>query len=246
MFHSIHHKPPFAQPSLSLSLSDLTMARRSKGRQKVEMTRMSKESNLLVTFSKRRSGLFKKASELCILCGAEVAIVVFSPGKKVFSFGHPGVESIMDRFLTRNPPSSSSSTTSTTLQLVEAHRDASIRELNKQLTEVLNRLEAEKKHGEELSSVRKASRSKGWWEGPIEGLGPVELEQLKVAMEELKKDVAKQEKIKKEGLSGLPFLGGSSSNGGLLGGGALDAKVCGLGLSMTPHGYTLGYGHGFF
>lgn len=89
------------------------MARKSKGRQKIEMTRMSKESNLLVTFSKRRSGLFKKASELCILCGAEIAIIVFSPGKKVFSFGHPSVESIVDRYLA-HPTESATTTASNT------------------------------------------------------------------------------------------------------------------------------------
>ncbi|CBI27468.3 unnamed protein product, partial [Vitis vinifera] len=91
--------------------------RKSKGRQRVEMTKMAKESNLQVTFSKRRSGLFKKASELSTLCGAETAIIVFSPGKKVYSFGHPSVESIVDRFLTRNPL-----TNAGTLQLFEAHR----------------------------------------------------------------------------------------------------------------------------
>ncbi|KAL7206311.1 hypothetical protein ACSBR2_019093 [Camellia fascicularis] len=85
------------------------MARKSKGRQKIEMTRISKESNLLVTFSKRRSGLFKKASELCTLYGAEIAIIVFSPGKKAFSFGHPCVVTVVDRFLSRNPQPNSGS-----------------------------------------------------------------------------------------------------------------------------------------
>lgn len=92
---------------------------------------MSKESNLQVTFSKRRSGLFKKASELSTLCGAEIAIIVFSPGNRVFSFGHPGVETIIDRYFTRNPPQNSG-----TMQLIEAHRNATVRELNMQLTQV--------------------------------------------------------------------------------------------------------------
>lgn len=92
---------------------------------------MSKESNLQVTFSKRRSGLFKKASELSTLCGAEIAIIVFSPGNKVFSFGHPGVEAVIDRYITRNPPPNSG-----TMHLIEAHRNATVRELNMQLTQV--------------------------------------------------------------------------------------------------------------
>lgn len=127
--------------------------RKSRGRQKVEMVKMPNESNLQVTFSKRRSGLFKKASELCTLCGAEIAIIVFSPGKKVFSFGHPCVEALIERFVTRNPPPSSG-----TLQLIEAHRNANVRELNAQLTQVLNQLEMERKRSEELNKLRKASQ----------------------------------------------------------------------------------------
>ncbi|KAK6791477.1 hypothetical protein RDI58_010558 [Solanum bulbocastanum] len=39
---------------------------------------MKNARNLGVTFSKRRAGLFRKACELCTLCGAEIAIVIFS------------------------------------------------------------------------------------------------------------------------------------------------------------------------
>uniref|UniRef100_M1DBR2 MADS-box protein n=1 Tax=Solanum tuberosum TaxID=4113 RepID=M1DBR2_SOLTU len=57
----------------------------SKGRQRVDMVKIKKASNLGVTFSKRRAGLFKKASELCTLCGAEIVIVIFSPDGKMCS-----------------------------------------------------------------------------------------------------------------------------------------------------------------
>ncbi|XP_059311279.1 agamous-like MADS-box protein AGL62 [Lycium ferocissimum] len=204
----------------------------SKGRQKIQMTKMSKESNLLVTFSKRRSGLFKKASELCTLCGVEIAIIVFSPGHKVFSFGHPNVESIVNRFLTRNP----TSTSSTTSQLVEAHRSANVRELNMQLMEILNQLEFEKKREVELVKIKKAKIGKNWWEGPVNELGLGELEQLKLGMEELKKNVTKQMQKLIFEASNTPafFLGGSSSNGG-----QVDVKnIKGLGLSMATNGHT--------
>ena len=112
----------------------------SKGRQKIENVKIQKKNHLQITFSKRRSGLFKKASELCTLCGANVAIIYFSPSGKVFSFGHPDVETIVDRFLTYNPLPEPNG-----LHLIEAHRNASVRELNMQLTQVLNQLEAEKK-----------------------------------------------------------------------------------------------------
>ncbi|XP_074361203.1 agamous-like MADS-box protein AGL61 [Apium graveolens] len=70
----------------------------SIGRQKIKIAKIERKNHLQVTFSKRRSGLFKKASELCTLCGVEIAIIVFSPAGKVFSFGHPNVEGIIDRF----------------------------------------------------------------------------------------------------------------------------------------------------
>lgn len=106
------------------------MARKSRGRQKLEMVKMSNQSSLQVTFSKRRTGLFKKASELCTLCAAEVAIIVFSPGNKVFSFGHPNVESVFYRFIMGNGAQISDSS-----QLVEA-RNANVSQLNFHLTQV--------------------------------------------------------------------------------------------------------------
>lgn len=48
--------------------------RKGKGRQKIDMVKIENKTNLQVTFSKRRAGLFKKASELIsTLCGAESA-----------------------------------------------------------------------------------------------------------------------------------------------------------------------------
>lgn len=215
------------------------MARKSKGRQKIAMTKMSKESNLLVTFSKRRSGLFKKASELCTLCGIEIAIIVFSPGKKVFSFGHPNVEHILDKFLNTH---NTSSTSSSTLQLVEAHRSASARELNMQLTDLLNQLEVLKNHGEELMKLRKHRQDLFWWEAPVDDLGFEQLEKLKTGMEDLKRNVATQTQnlvMMEQASSMVPFLGNSSLQGGYI----VPGSSTGTALSMTPLGYGYGSGH---
>ncbi|PWA70323.1 AGAMOUS-like 23 [Artemisia annua] len=139
------------------------------------MQKMEKESNLQVSFSKRRSGLFKKASELSILCGVEIAIVVFSPTKKAFSFGYPSVEMITDRYLRENLPSSSN-----TSLLMEAHLNAQIHELNRQLTYVDSQLDIEKNISDELRKIRKEGQDNHWWEAPTESLRLEELEQLKV------------------------------------------------------------------
>lgn len=106
----------------------------SMGRQKIKI---EIKNHLQVTFSKRRSGLFKKASELCTLCGVEMAIIVFSPARKVFSFGHPNVEYIIDRFLTRNPAPNTDP-----FRIVEAQRNASAGELNLQFAQILRTVTA--------------------------------------------------------------------------------------------------------
>ncbi|KAF3624841.1 putative agamous-like MADS-box protein AGL62-like [Capsicum annuum] len=167
----------------------------SMGRQKIKIAKIEVKNHLQVTFSKRRSGLFKKASELCTLCGVEIAIIVFSPGHKVFSFGHPNVESLIDRFLLRNN-TYNNPIANNSLQLVEAHRNASVRGLNLQLTQILGKVEIEKKRGESLDQMRKNSQSQCWWEAPISQLDLQELEQLKDSVEVLKKYVTNNQASK--------------------------------------------------
>ncbi|XP_061355629.1 agamous-like MADS-box protein AGL62 [Gastrolobium bilobum] len=188
----------------------MSSSRRSKGRQKIEMKKMSNESNLQVTFSKRRSGLFKKASELCTLCGADVALVVFSPGEKVFSFGHPNVDAVIDRYLMRAPQQNSS-----TMQFIEAHRSANVRELNAQLTLISNQLDTERKRCEEVNRMRKATQAQFWWAFPIEDMNRAQLDQFKVALEELKKHITRHADrliIQSATNPTQFFVGNSSSN----------------------------------
>ncbi|MED6148882.1 hypothetical protein PIB30_057188 [Stylosanthes scabra] len=166
--------------------SSRSSARKTRGRQKIEMKKMNNESNLQVTFSKRRSGLFKKASELCTLCGADVALLVFSPGDKVFSFGHPNVETVLERYMARGPTLHAPSGT---LQFIEAHRSANVREFNSRLMQLNNQLEAEKKRADHLNHFHKAAMSHFWWALPIESMSKTQLEQLKAALEDLKKNV---------------------------------------------------------
>nr|XP_043635125.1 agamous-like MADS-box protein AGL62 [Erigeron canadensis] len=74
--------------------------KKTKGRQKIDPTKkIVNPSSLQVAFSKRRTGLFKKAAELCVLTGAQIAILTQSPGGRIFSFGHPNVDVVIDRFL---------------------------------------------------------------------------------------------------------------------------------------------------
>ena len=65
----IVHKKETSQISLILEMA----AKKTKGRQKIE-----NEDGRSITFSKRRSGIYKKASELMTLTGSKIAILLFS------------------------------------------------------------------------------------------------------------------------------------------------------------------------
>ncbi|CAL5066355.1 unnamed protein product [Urochloa decumbens] len=73
--------------------------KKSKGRKKIEIKFIENNEARQVCFTKRRQGLFKKASELSILCGAMVGTVVFSAAGRSFSFGHPSIDEVINRFL---------------------------------------------------------------------------------------------------------------------------------------------------
>ncbi|CAL5442309.1 unnamed protein product [Camellia sinensis] len=57
-------------------------------RGKTQMKRIENATSRQVTFSKRRSGLLKKAFELSVLCDAEVALIIFSPKGKLYEFSN--------------------------------------------------------------------------------------------------------------------------------------------------------------
>ncbi|XP_010529151.1 PREDICTED: agamous-like MADS-box protein AGL29 [Tarenaya hassleriana] len=69
------------------------------GRRKIPMEMVKDSSTRQVTFSKRRNGVFKKADELSTLCGVDVAVMVFSPGGRPYSYGNPSVHAVVDRYL---------------------------------------------------------------------------------------------------------------------------------------------------
>ncbi|PKI76985.1 hypothetical protein CRG98_002488 [Punica granatum] len=56
------------------------------GRKKLAMKQIEDKSKRLVTFSKRRSGLIKKANQLSVLCDVDIALLVFSSSGKLYKF----------------------------------------------------------------------------------------------------------------------------------------------------------------
>ncbi|KAK3420375.1 hypothetical protein EUGRSUZ_G01185 [Eucalyptus grandis] len=154
----------------------------SKGRKKIEIKKITNKSSQQVTFSKRRSGLFKKASELCILCGAQIAIIVFSPVHKIFCFGYPNVDFVIDRYIretSTDVPQDGGEDVAVDNIVPALHA------LNEEYDGVLQELARRERSSEASGSGR------FWWDKPLDDdMAAEELEQYVVAVEELMQKVA--------------------------------------------------------
>ncbi|KAL8058723.1 hypothetical protein ABFX02_03G038600 [Erythranthe guttata] len=147
--------------------------RQTRGRQRIPIRLIENQDDLYATFSKRRLGLYKKASELSTLCGVDIGIIIFSPTDNPFSFFHPSMESVIDRFRNPNQPLSDYA------RVVEAHTRARIDNLNRRLDEIHEEKDRLKEREKELDEIDR-NRPKGWWEEtPIESLSPEQVQEWK-------------------------------------------------------------------
>ncbi|MCD7471599.1 hypothetical protein HAX54_012170, partial [Datura stramonium] len=153
-------------------MSGLDMEKKPNGRKKIEIAHMQNQKNLNVTFSKRRNGLFKKSSEISILCGAEVATVIFSQSNSVYSIGNPSVNSIVDRFLGVNPPPDVVVPNTSS----KPHQNAYVDETNKELSDMEGKMKEEKYRGEMLDEALST-------DVPYEKLSDFKLQKLRETFE---------------------------------------------------------------
>ncbi|KAL7166391.1 hypothetical protein ACSBR2_037129 [Camellia fascicularis] len=68
-------------------------------KKKIEIKRVEKKGQRMVTFSKRRHGLFNKARQLRSFTGADIAILTFSPAGRPYTQGEPSFDALVDRYL---------------------------------------------------------------------------------------------------------------------------------------------------
>ncbi|XP_057458428.1 agamous-like MADS-box protein AGL62 [Lotus japonicus] len=156
-----------------------TFGEKSQQKRKIEIKKITNPNSLQVAFSKRRCGLFKKVNELGILCGGEFVLIIFSPSGKVFSFGHPSVDDVIQRYLSEAPQQ-----TSNVMRYIEAQNA-----LSGQLTEINNRLEDAKKQVEQLNCLLKAAFCQFGWACQVEEMDMSPLMKFKAALDKLKNHV---------------------------------------------------------
>ena len=68
------------------------------GRRKIEIVRIENERHRQVTFTKRKTGLLKKATELAILCDAQVAVMIFNQNQKLCVYSSAPMEQLMKQY----------------------------------------------------------------------------------------------------------------------------------------------------
>ncbi|XP_031371675.1 agamous-like MADS-box protein AGL29 [Punica granatum] len=133
--------------------------RSGKGRRRTEVKKIEDRIKREVTFSKRRRGLFGKASELAVLCGAEIAVITFSPQGKPYAFGsHRGPAALF--WVGRGCG-------------CRTWWDQQLSEYHQQDVEALWR-RGEGRKRQRVGDDRVKPRC--WWEDPIEDLGVKELD----------------------------------------------------------------------
>ncbi|MCD7445780.1 hypothetical protein HAX54_000018 [Datura stramonium] len=79
----------------------------SQIKKRVEIKFIKDKRAEAIRISNMQKALCKKADELSILCGIEIAVIIFSIGSQLFSFGKPDVESVVHQFLEAKQPTAS-------------------------------------------------------------------------------------------------------------------------------------------
>ncbi|KAL1207396.1 Agamous-like MADS-box protein AGL97 [Cardamine amara subsp. amara] len=79
------------------------MVKRGGMKKKIKMEKITKKLSIAPTFTKRREGLFSKASQLCLLSGAHIAVLATPPSSEsnvsFYSFGHSSVDALVSAYL---------------------------------------------------------------------------------------------------------------------------------------------------
>ncbi|KAJ8445088.1 hypothetical protein Cgig2_029460 [Carnegiea gigantea] len=214
--------------------------KRSNGRRKIPIQVIEDRTRKHVTFSKRRAGLFKKASELCALCGVEMAILTFSERGKLFCFGHPDPDDVVRRYISGGALDDEDDevTCNELASMVEEH--------NRRYEEIKRKIEEEKKFAD-YYQIRQGhnwnnnghNNSHGFWwdEAHVDGMGLDELEQFMNCLLELRNNVAKQ--VDKLTGANMSFSTNQMGDGIVDYGNAdLNDSVNNLGCANTPYGFS--------
>ncbi|KAK9101531.1 hypothetical protein Scep_024961 [Stephania cephalantha] len=121
-----------------------------------------------------------------------LAIIVFSPGDRPYSFGHPSVDSVLDEFLHNGNLLEEYDL------LLELNQGSNINKLKDEYNELMDALQVENKKKERLKKAIAIAKAKESDVTRVEKLELNELKKLKKSMEGIHKQIRKR--IDEEGL----------------------------------------------
>ncbi|CAN1149110.1 Agamous-like MADS-box protein AGL61 [Linum perenne] len=137
------------------------------------MRTIEKDSEKMNTFSKRRGGIYKKASELVTLTACELGFLVFSPTGKALGFAHPSFEYIAKRFTGRGqlePPPFPYN--------MDGPRQARIDQLTETYNDTLEVFDTNRSTVVTLKGLVAGKPMNNWWNRSIDDVVPEEIEEL--------------------------------------------------------------------
>ncbi|CAN0912424.1 Agamous-like MADS-box protein AGL61 [Linum grandiflorum] len=146
------------------------------------MKKIERDTNLMVTFSKRKLGIYKMANELVTLVGCEMGFLVFSPTGKPFSYAHPSFDHIARRYLGQYHHQHQDPFIS---YAMEASKQAKIEQLTKRYNDVLEQYENELRKEIALLVKFDGEAPNNWWNRSIDNVQGYEIEWLENAYMEM-------------------------------------------------------------
>ncbi|CAN1224614.1 Agamous-like MADS-box protein AGL61 [Linum perenne] len=144
------------------------------------MRKIEKDSDKMITFSKRRGGIYKKASELVTLTGCEIGFLVFSPAGKAFSFANSSFDDLVKRFMERRQLEPSLMPYN-----MEGLRQAKIDQLTERYNKILEVFDTDKKKEVILKGLVAGKPMNNWWNRSIDDMAPKEIQGLEIAFMEV-------------------------------------------------------------
>ncbi|KAM3355455.1 hypothetical protein ACQJBY_025936 [Aegilops geniculata] len=174
--------------------------RGGSGRKKTVIRRIEQEDARYVCYSKRRMGLFTKATDLAVLTGAQVAALAFSPTGRAFSFGHPSVDSVVERFLSEEGAGAGAREEGAADDRLlagegAAGEDKKLEKLLQEFNELRTELAEVKKWTKRTDTAMVKERSAGdqiaaWFDPKVRDMGDEDMAAFFAALMQVKNDVS--------------------------------------------------------
>jgi len=160
-----------------------------KQKQKLEIKKIKNNRDLLITFTKRKRDIHKKASELSTLCGAKVDIVMHTSSGNWFSYGEPS-HLVMTTSCDKQNPSED-----VINLLVEDQTKLEIDELCAKNKRLIDQMHYEEEREKELREILKTRNAHGWWEAKY--LTHEQAKEMRASFIELKQKLENELSIKR-------------------------------------------------